>query len=64
MKAGEIKTEVRLGRTATEGKRGREEKRERTILWIQPGQSTTDLTAVLHKRCRMRSENSSCTRLT
>lgn len=29
MKAGEIKTEVRLGRTATEGKRGREKKRER-----------------------------------
>lgn len=29
MKAGEIKTEVRLGRTATEGKRGRAKKRER-----------------------------------
>lgn len=29
MKAGEIKTEVRLGRSATEGKRGREKERER-----------------------------------
>lgn len=29
MKAGEIKTEVRLGRRATEEKRGREKKRER-----------------------------------
>lgn len=32
MKAGEIKTEVRLGRTATEGKRGREKKRENESL--------------------------------
>lgn len=31
-KAGEIKTEVRLGRTATEGKWGRDRERERTIL--------------------------------